>query len=110
MLIHVRDIDYEGFHQSICFEIYMYLNSFKPLRIAGEFWDFLFSDSWQDGYSVRVLEGQLMGLLVTKLVKLTKVGQVTQHSTVAYAKNTRHHKAVYKHSKVKTFSFILLCL
>ena len=31
------------------------------------------------------------------LVKLTAVGQVIQHSTVAYAKNIRQHNPIFKH-------------
>lgn len=69
------------------------------MSFTGEFWEFLFSESWRQGYSVRVLEGQLQELLLSTLVKLTSAGQATHHSTVAYAKNRKQRLPIYKRSE-----------
>ncbi|KAL4240721.1 hypothetical protein ACF0H5_001509 [Mactra antiquata] len=67
-----------------------------------EFWDFLFSDNWSDGYSVRVFVGQLQHLLSSCLVSMRQTGHVVQHSTVAYAKNLRQKYSVNELTQEET--------
>ncbi|KAH3863715.1 hypothetical protein DPMN_026705 [Dreissena polymorpha] len=66
-----------------------------------EFWEHLFSKDWNNGYSLRVLEGRLQDLLITCLVTLIHGDRVTQHSTMAYAKNRRQRNSIYKPSQKK---------
>lgn len=77
-------------------------------RFPGEFWEYLFNQDWHEGYSVRVLEGRLQSLLMSVLVALTSAGQVTQHSTIAFAKNRRYRNSIYKQSSKVRFIYILV--
>lgn len=75
------------------------------IYFAGEFWDFLFSDSWSSGYAVRVFEGQLLDLMVTCLISLTRTGSVVGHATKAFATNKRQKVTVVQKAKsVRTAS------
>ncbi|XP_045211506.2 uncharacterized protein LOC123563010 [Mercenaria mercenaria] len=75
-----------------------------------EFWDFLFSDSWSNGYSVRVLEGQLLEMMTTCLHSLTHAAKVIQNVTKAYAKTKRQKYSMVtkKAPELKSFTETLL--
>ncbi|XP_050390046.1 uncharacterized protein LOC126809482 [Patella vulgata] len=58
-----------------------------------KFWEYLYSDSWSDDCSLRVLEGELLELLMMLLCIMEKEEEVNSYLTFAYAKNKRRvHK------------------
>ncbi|XP_062619006.1 uncharacterized protein LOC134280573 [Saccostrea cucullata] len=63
---------------------------------VGEFWDYLYSDKWEHGCSIRILEGQLFDLLQTKLHILLKKHMIVHHRTFAFARNRREKRGCYK--------------
>ncbi|XP_061182056.1 uncharacterized protein LOC133190434 [Saccostrea echinata] len=63
---------------------------------VGEFWDYLYSDKWEHGCSIRILEGQLFDLLQTKLHILLKKQMIVHHRTFAFARNKREKRGCYK--------------
>ncbi|KAK6169994.1 hypothetical protein SNE40_018495 [Patella caerulea] len=54
-----------------------------------KFWEYLYSDSWNDDCSLRVLEGELLELLVMLLCIMEKEEEVSSYLTFAYAKTKR---------------------
>lgn len=64
--------------------------------ISDAFWDFLYSDKWSYGCSLRILDGQLLDYLITALYVLEQSGIVGQHTTFAFARNQRERRGCYK--------------
>ncbi|KAL3877507.1 hypothetical protein ACJMK2_035206 [Sinanodonta woodiana] len=68
-------------------------SSDEPLDIRecqiNEFWDYLFSEDWSEGSSLRVLKGRLQDQIVLCLAHMKKVGIITHHRTFACAVNLR---------------------
>ncbi|XP_052071143.1 uncharacterized protein LOC127709581 [Mytilus californianus] len=71
------------------------LTTFHDVTIE-EFWDFLYSDKWSHGCSIRILEGQLLDYLITALYVLEKTNIIGHHNTFAFARNQRERRACYK--------------
>lgn len=71
------------------------LTTFQDVTIE-EFWDFLYSDKWSHGCSIRILEGQLLDYLITALYVLEKTNIIGHHNTFAFARNKRERRACYK--------------
>ncbi|VDI37904.1 Hypothetical predicted protein [Mytilus galloprovincialis] len=71
------------------------LTTFQDVTVE-EFWDFLYSDKWSHGCSIRILEGQLLDYLITALYVLEKTNIIGHHNTFAFARNQRERRGCYK--------------
>ena len=65
-------------------------------HFTGMFFPYLYSNTWEDGISVRILEGQLFDQLLLSLYKLEKEGTIVRHKTYAFARNQRPRTGCYK--------------
>ncbi|KAL3877503.1 hypothetical protein ACJMK2_035202 [Sinanodonta woodiana] len=75
----------------------------KPLDMREcEFWDYLHSNDWSDGSSLRVLTGRLQSEIINGLAYMENIGLITHLSTYAYAVNIRRRKICYRRKKSKT--------
>jgi len=72
-----------------------------------DFFDYLYSDVWKDGCSVRVLEGQLLDELLQGLFRLESGSHVVRHTTYAIARNQRPRTGCYKDANREVPIFIL---
>lgn len=66
------------------------------------FWDFLYSDEWDDSVILRVFSGELYNKLDLKLNEMLKEDKITRHVTCAYLK-VKNKKNKMKVSRVLFF-------
>ncbi|KAL4238661.1 hypothetical protein ACF0H5_003368 [Mactra antiquata] len=65
-------------------------------HIEDAFFNYLNSDKWSSGCSIRVLEGQLLDQILLGLYRLERDGVVVRHATQAFARNNRKRTGCYK--------------
>ncbi|XP_046575448.1 uncharacterized protein LOC124283436 [Haliotis rubra] len=68
---------------------------------AASFWDYLYSNSWGEECSLRVMDGELLELLLTTLFAMDRDQEVASHNTFAYTTNTRVNHAYFKSAEAK---------
>ncbi|XP_067673809.1 uncharacterized protein [Haliotis asinina] len=68
---------------------------------AASFWDYLYSNSWGEECSLRVMDGELLEMLLTTLFAMERDQEVVSHNTFAYTTNTRVNHACFKSEEAK---------
>lgn len=82
------------------------------LIIIDSFWDFLFSDRWNEGCLLRVLEGKLLSNLLAAMYILEKELRIISFETFTFNEDMRQAASVpisepHLYSVRKTFYFAL---
>ncbi|XP_046379539.2 uncharacterized protein LOC124151223 [Haliotis rufescens] len=63
---------------------------------AASFWDYLYSNSWGEECSLRVMNGELLELLLTTLFSMERDQELASHNTFVYTTNTRVKHACFR--------------